>query len=89
LSGEQAAYLAAHTIPNLGAAPQAPKRRPLNLPARDAAHDQRRSYRQGSTTFADLLGWGLSKDDRSCARRADACRAGTTVKDCVPKRLEL
>jgi hypothetical protein len=69
LSGEQAAYLAAHTVPNPGAAPQAPQAPPDQpLPVATApspATPPATSAGQvvkGSTTFAELLSWGVSKE---------------------------
>lgn len=58
LSSEQAAYLAAHTVPNRGAAP------PATQPVPSAAPQATSTARvvKGATTFADLLGWGVSKE---------------------------
>jgi len=71
LSGEQATYLAAHTVPNPGAAPQAtqaPSDQPLPVatsPATPLATPHAISTDRvvkGSTTFADLLSWGVSEE---------------------------
>jgi hypothetical protein len=72
LSNEQAVYLASHTMPNPSAAPQAiqtPFDQPLpvaTLPATSLATphatDSTARLVKGSTTFADLLGWGVSKE---------------------------
>ncbi len=59
LSSEQATYLAAHTVPNLGAAPQATQA-PEAQPTPHATSTDR--LVKGSTTFADLLSWGVSKE---------------------------
>ena len=72
LSSEQAAYLAKHTVPNLGAAPapsapqttpqatQAPAAQPTPKAETPAASSTDRTIK-GATTFADVLGWGVSQ----------------------------
>jgi hypothetical protein len=72
LSSEQAAYLAKHTVPNLGAAPapsapqtmpqatQAPATQPTPKAETPAASSTDRTIK-GATTFADVLGWGVSQ----------------------------
>jgi hypothetical protein len=72
LSGEQAAYLAAHTVPNPGTAPatsapqtapqatQAPATQPTPKAETPAASSTDRTIK-GATTFADVLGWGVSQ----------------------------
>jgi hypothetical protein len=70
LSDEQAAYLAAHTVPYPGAAPQAPQAPPDQpLPVATAAPSPATppatsagQVVKGSTTFAELLSWGVSKE---------------------------
>jgi hypothetical protein len=60
LTSEQAAYLAKHTVPNLGAAPapSAPQTTPkAETPATSSADHTIK----GATTFADVLGWGVSQ----------------------------
>jgi hypothetical protein len=72
LSSERAAYLAKHTVPNLGAAPapSAPQTTPQATKAPSAqstpkaetpaASSADRTIK-GATTFADVLGWGVSQ----------------------------
>jgi hypothetical protein len=72
LSSEQAAYLAAHTVPNPGTAPatsapqtapqatQAPATQPTPKAETPAASSTDRTIK-GATTFADVLGWGVSQ----------------------------
>ncbi len=72
LSSEQAAYLAAHTVPNLGTAPatsapqtapqatQAPATQPTPKAETLATSSTDRTIK-GTTTFVDLLGWGVSQ----------------------------
>lgn len=63
LSDEQTAYLAAHTVPNPGAAPQAtqaPDAQSTPLVTPHATSTER--IIKGSTTFANLLDWGISKE---------------------------
>ncbi len=61
LSSEQVDYLAAHTVPNLGAPPaiQSPAAQPTPLATQHAPSTDR--LVKGSTTFANLLDWGLSQ----------------------------
>lgn len=62
LSGEQAAYLAAHTVPNPGAAPQTTQA-PSDAAATATPHaTSTAGVVKGSTTFADLLSWGVSQE---------------------------
>jgi len=72
LSSEQAAYLAAHTVPNPGTAPatsapqtapqatQAPAAQPTPKAETPATSSTDRTVK-GTTTFGDLLGWGVSQ----------------------------
>ena len=76
LSAEQAAYVAAHTVPNLGTGapqttPQAPQpsavqstpqatSAPAAQPTPHATSSTDRVVK-GATTFGDLLGWGVSQ----------------------------
>jgi len=71
LTSEQAAYLAKHTVPDLGAAPasapqatpqatQAPSAQTTPKAETPAASSTDRTIK-GATTFADVLGWGVSK----------------------------
>jgi hypothetical protein len=75
LSSEQSAYLAKHTAPNLGAAPatsmpnapqatpqatQAPSAQSTPKAETLAAPSTDRTVK-GTTTFVDLLGWGVSQ----------------------------
>ena len=72
LTSEQAAYLAKHTVPNLGATPapsapqtapqatQAPAAQPTPKAETPAASSTDRTIK-GATTFADVLGWGVSQ----------------------------
>ena len=72
LSSEQAAYLAAHTVPNPGTAPAtsapqtapqatlAPAAQPTPKVETPATSSTDRTIK-GATTFADVLGWGVSK----------------------------
>ena len=75
LSSEQSAYLAKHTVPNLGAAPatsmpsapqatpqatQAPSTQSTPKAETPAASSTDRTVK-GTTTFVDLLGWGVSQ----------------------------
>jgi hypothetical protein len=73
LTTEQAAYVAAHTVPNVGAQPVksvpggtpqatlAPATTSTPKAATPASTSTDRTIK-GSTTFADLLAWGVSKD---------------------------
>jgi len=76
LSSEQAAYLAKHTVPNLGAAPalSAPQTAPQATPQATEAPAAQSTPKaetpaasstdrtvKGTTTFVDLLGWGVSQ----------------------------
>lgn len=72
LSSEQSAYLAKHTVPNLGATPatsapqtapqatQAPSAQSTPQAETLAASSADRTVK-GTTTFVDLLGWGVSQ----------------------------
>ncbi len=72
LSSEQAAYLTTHTVPNPGTAPatsapqtapqatQAPATQPTPKAETPAASSTDRTIK-GATTFADVLGWGVSQ----------------------------
>ena len=75
LNSEQAAYLAAHTVPNPGAAPatsapqtapqtvqatQTPSAQPTPKAGTPSASSTDRTVK-GTTTFVDLLGWGVSQ----------------------------
>jgi hypothetical protein len=68
LTSEQAAYLAKHTVPNPGTAPapsapqatQAPATQPTPKAETPAASSTDRTIK-GATTFADVLGWGVSQ----------------------------
>jgi hypothetical protein len=72
LTSEQAAYLAKHTVPNLGAAPapSAPQAAPQATQAPSAQSTPKAETPapssadhtvKGATTFADVLGWGVSQ----------------------------
>ncbi len=86
LSDEQAAYLAAHTVPDRGAAPQATQA-PGAQPTPHATSTDRTV--KGSTTFANLLDWGVSKEVIEKAMGAPMPAApGIKVKDyCAEKGL--
>ena len=76
LKNEQAVYLAAHTVPNPGTAPatsmpqttpqaapqatQAPSAQSTPKAETPAASSTDRTIK-GATTFADVLGWGISQ----------------------------
>ena len=72
LSSEQTAYLAKHTVPNLGAAPatSAPQATPQATQAPSAQSTPKAETPgasstdrvvKGLTTFADVVGWGVSQ----------------------------
>jgi len=72
LSSEQAAYVAAHTVPNPGTAPatSAPQTMPQATQAPSAQSTPKAETPgalstdravKGTTTFGDLLGWGVSQ----------------------------
>jgi len=76
LTSEQAAYLAKHTVPNPGAAPatSAPQAVPQSTPQATQPPSAQSTPKAGTpgtsstdrtvmgvTTFADVLGWGVSK----------------------------
>jgi hypothetical protein len=68
LSGEQAAYMAAHTIPNLDGEPgtsvvePTPQADPTQAISPDHSADSDERLVKGKTTFAELLEWGVSKE---------------------------
>jgi hypothetical protein len=87
LSAEQAAYLAAHTVPDLGsAAPQATQA-PAAQPTPQATSTDR--VVKGSTTFGDLLGWGVPQATiEQVLGAAMPAAPGMKVKDyCTEKGL--
>ena len=96
LNSEQAAYLAAHTVPNLdsGAATSAPQATlapaaPSTPGASTPTASSTDRVVKGSTTFGDLLGWGVSQATiEQVLGVAMPAASGTTVKDyCTEKGL--
>jgi hypothetical protein len=64
LRSEQATYLAAHTVPDLGAASATTEPQATQAPSTPASETPSSTSTEravkGMTTFADLLGWGVS-----------------------------
>ena len=99
LSSEQAVYLAAHTVPNLGAAPATtPPSPPQAIPAPTAQPTPKAETSgtvstdrtvKGMTTFADMFGWGVPQATIEQVLGAPLPAApGTKVKDyCAEKGL--
>jgi hypothetical protein len=90
LSSEQAAYLDAHTVLNPSAAPQATlttSAEPQPLATEHAPSTDR--LVKGSTTFADALSWGVSKESIEAVLGVPMPAApGVKVKDyCAEKGL--
>jgi len=99
LTPEQSAYVAAHTVANPSAAPSAPSTAPAGTPAPTIAPTPKSATPsalstdrtiKGSTTFADVLGWGVPKAAIEKALGTAMPAADTTkIKDyCTEKRLD-
>jgi hypothetical protein len=99
LSSEQTAYLAKHTVPNPGAAPatsapqtapqatQAPAAQPTPKAETPAASSTDRTVK-GTTTFGDLLGWGVSQATIEVLGTSMPAAQVTKIKDyCTEKGL--
>ena len=97
LTNEQAAYLAAHTVPNLGSAapqtaPQATVAPAIQSTPQAAGTPSAASADRvvkGSTTFGELLGWGVPQATiEKVLGVAMPAASGTKVKDyCTEKGL--
>lgn len=63
LSSEQAAYLATHTVSSPGVVPQQAPQAPSDIEATVTPHAASPAgVVKGSTTFADLIGWGVPQE---------------------------
>lgn len=91
LSAEQAAYVAAHTVPNLGTSAPQTSPQATSAPAVEPTPHATSTERvvKGSTTFGDLLGWGVSKATiEQVLGVAMPAASGTKVRDyCTEKGL--
>ena len=99
LTGEQLAYIEAHSVPNPSAAPasapgttppttSAPAAASTPTSATPAATSTDRTIK-GSTTFADVIGWGVSKPAIEKALGMSMPADATKIKDyCTEKGLD-